>query len=78
MNCIHFHILSFFFGGIVQILIQFTQTFTQFCTAIAFYGIIDGLFLSFIVPVSCEVTNSHKLSTQASGFLFFFITIPVI
>jgi hypothetical protein len=41
------------------------------------YGLIDGLFLSFIVPISCEVTNSHTLSTQASGFLFFFIALPV-
>ena len=58
-------------------MIEFANSFTELCMIFAFYGIIDGLFLTFIVPVCCEITDSHILSNQAAGFMHFFIALPV-
>lgn len=70
--------MSFLLGGIIQFTIPLATQFYQLCVIIGFYGIVDGLFLAFIVPISCEVTNSNTLSNQAIGYFWAFIAIPSI
>jgi hypothetical protein len=74
---IYFLIIALVAGGIVQLIIPFFDNFIVFCILFSAYGIIDGIFLSFIVPISLEVAQSASLSNQVTGYFFCAISIPV-
>ena len=73
----YFHFLSFLLGGIIQILLPFASNFFWLCVEILLMGVVDGLFLSFIVPIALDVTESHALSNHAIGYFFTCTALPV-
>ena len=73
----YFHFLSFLLGGIIQILLPFASNFSWLCLEIILFGVVDGLFLSFIVPIAIDVTESHTLANHAIGYFFTCTALPV-
>jgi len=69
-NRVHYHTLVFFVYGIVQIMIPFAPNFIVFLFQMTILGIMDGVLLCFIVPISYDLTKSSKLANHASGFHF--------
>ena len=61
----------------MQVTIIYATSFIELCVIMGFYGLLDGLFLTFIVPICCEITNSIAMSNQACGLMFCIIALPV-
>ncbi len=53
--------------GIVQILIPFAMNFYVLLFQMAILGLMDGVYLCFIVPISFDVSESPLLANHAIG-----------
>ncbi len=69
--------MSFLLCGVIQIIVPSLENFIAFVIILGLYGIVDGIFLSFIVPCSLEVSQSPKLTNQSTGYFFLAGSIPV-
>ncbi|RNA11488.1 monocarboxylate transporter 10-like [Brachionus plicatilis] len=67
-NHVHYHTFVYIAYGIVQIFIPFATDYTSFMIQIVILGIIDGILLAFIVPISVDLVGSSKLGNQAIGY----------
>ena len=54
--------------GLALIGIPFSATFAHLLVLYAILGFMDGVLLSFIVPISCDLAGSSKLANQAAGY----------
>lgn len=65
--------------GIVQFMIPFASEFWILLVQMAVLGLMDGVLLCFIVPISYDLAESSKLANHAAGMIFlktfFFILI---
>ena len=75
---IYYHTLGFIIFGITQILIPWAPNFETLCVIIGIFGLADGLYFGFLVPIAYEVSESTKLANQAAGYFQTFVAIPVI
>lgn len=54
--------------GIVELTLPFAPSSTVFIVQMAILGVLDGLFLTFIVPIAYDLTeNTPELTNQAIG-----------
>lgn len=67
-NRVHYHTFAYLIYGIVQILIPFAVNFYVLIIHCTILGLMDGVILCFIVPISCDLVKSSKLSNQATGY----------
>ncbi|RNA38147.1 monocarboxylate transporter 10 [Brachionus plicatilis] len=75
---VHYHTLVFLVYGIVQITIPMARCFNELLIQLAILGLMDGVLLCFIVPISCDLAESSKLANHAAGYYHFFISLPSI
>ncbi len=45
---------------------------------IGIFGLADGIYFGFLVPIAYEVAESTKLANQAVGYFQTFVALPVI
>lgn len=67
-NRVHYHTAAYFLYGIIQISIPFASHFYVLLVMMTILGIMDGILLCFIVPITCDLVESTKLSNQAAGY----------
>lgn len=67
-NPVHYHTFVFIVYGAVQITIPFATSFYVFCIQLVILGVLDGIWLSFKVPIGCHLVGSSSLSNQATGY----------
>ena len=53
--------------GIVQFTIPYASNFNILLVQMAILGVMDGVLLCFIVPISCDLAESSKLANHAAG-----------
>jgi len=58
----------FFVYGFVQLFIPFAKDFYVFVIQLGIMGIMDGILLCFIVPISYDLVKSPSLANQATGY----------
>jgi predicted MFS family arabinose efflux permease len=66
-NRVHYHTLVFFVYGVVQLTIPLAPSFSILLIQMAILGLMDGILLCFIVPISFDVSKSSKLANHAAG-----------
>lgn len=67
-NRVHYHTFAYMIYGIAQISIPFASNFYVLVGLIIILGLMDGILLCFIVPITCDLVKSTKLSNQAAGY----------
>lgn len=67
-NPVHYHTGVWFVYGVVQISIPFATNFYIFCVQLVILGALDGIWLSFKVPIAAHLAGSSALANQASGY----------
>ncbi|CAF0889545.1 unnamed protein product [Brachionus calyciflorus] len=65
---VHYHTLVYLVYGIVQIFIPFAKDYWAFMLEIVLLGIIDGILLSFIVPIAFSLAGCSRLANQAAAY----------
>jgi hypothetical protein len=66
-NRVHYHTMVFLVYGVVQILIPYAFNFYVLLVQMAILGLMDGVYLCFIVPISFDVSESPVLANHAIG-----------
>ena len=67
-NRVHYHTIAFAFWGIVSITIPYAPNFYVFIGQHIILGLLDGIWLSFKVPIACDLVESSVLGNQAIGY----------
>ena len=67
-NRVHYHTFAYLIYGLVQISIPYANHFYILVAMMTVLGIMDGILLCFIVPITCDLVRSMKLSNQAAGY----------
>jgi MFS family permease len=67
-NPVHYHTGVWFVYGVVQMSIPFATNFYIFLVQLIILGALDGIWLSFKVPIACHLVGSSALANQASGY----------
>ena len=60
-----------------MLMIPFINQFYMLVINQAFQGIFEGIYLSFIIPIACDIAGSSQLANQAIGYYHMSISIPV-
>ena len=66
--------MVFLIYGIIQILIPLASKFYILLIQIAILGVLDGIYLCFIVPISFDLAESPKLANNAIGFFYLILS----
>ena len=66
--------MVFLIYGIVQILIPLASKFYILLIQIAILGVLDGIYLCFIVPISFDLAESPQLANNAIGFFYLILS----
>lgn len=67
-NPVHYHTFLYLVYGIVEASLPFANKFYILLIQITILGTMDGILLSFIVPICFNFVRSPKLSNQAIGY----------
>ncbi|CAF0980612.1 unnamed protein product [Brachionus calyciflorus] len=68
MAHVHYHTLVYLVYGIVQFFIPFAKEYWAFMLEIVILGLIDGILLSFIVPIAFSLAGCSRLANQAAAY----------
>ncbi|EPY78898.1 solute carrier family 16, member 10 (aromatic amino acid transporter), partial [Camelus ferus] len=69
-------VLSFFFIGLMSMMIPLCSVFGALIAVCLIMGLFDGCFISIMAPIAFELVGAQDVS-QAIGFLLGFISIPM-
>lgn len=61
-----------------QVLIPHAPNFAALAAIIGVFGLADGIYFGFLVPIAYEVAESPKLANQAAGYFQTIVALPVI
>nr|XP_033793416.1 monocarboxylate transporter 10 [Geotrypetes seraphini] len=74
---VYLQVISFFFIGLMSMMIPLCNTFGALIAVCLFMGLFDGCFICIMAPVAFELVGAKDVS-QAIGFLLGFMSIPMI
>uniref|UniRef100_A0A8D0CB28 Monocarboxylate transporter 10 n=1 Tax=Salvator merianae TaxID=96440 RepID=A0A8D0CB28_SALMN len=74
---VYLQVISFFFIGLMSMMIPLCYTFGGLIAVCLFMGLFDGCFISIMAPIAFELVGAQLVS-QAIGFLLGFMSIPMI
>jgi predicted MFS family arabinose efflux permease len=66
--------MVFLIYGIVQLLIPLANKFYILLIQIAILGVLDGIYLCFIVPISFDLAESPQLANNAIGYFYLILS----
>ncbi|XP_048209874.1 monocarboxylate transporter 10 isoform X2 [Perognathus longimembris pacificus] len=69
-------VLSFFFIGLMSMMIPLCSVFGALIAVCLIMGLFDGCFISIMAPIAFELVGAQDVS-QAIGFLLGFMSIPM-
>jgi hypothetical protein len=58
--------------------IPYAPNFTCLAVIIGIFGLADGIYFGFLVPIALEVAESSQLANQAAGYFQTIVALPVI
>ncbi len=67
-NRVHYHTFAFAIYGLVSLTIPYAPSFTVFILQLIVLGLMDGIWLSFKVPIACDLVGSPGLVNSAIGY----------
>uniref|UniRef100_A0A6J0US62 Monocarboxylate transporter 10 n=1 Tax=Pogona vitticeps TaxID=103695 RepID=A0A6J0US62_9SAUR len=73
---VYLQVISFFFIGLMSVMIPLCYTFGGLIAVCLFMGLFDGCFISIMAPIAFELVGAQYVS-QAIGFLLGFMSIPM-
>ncbi|KAM9666666.1 monocarboxylate transporter 10 isoform 2-T2 [Trichechus inunguis] len=73
---IYLQVLSFFFIGLMSVMIPLCSVFGALIAVCLIMGLFDGCFISIMAPIAFELVGAQDVS-QAIGFLLGFMSIPM-
>ncbi|XP_028903521.1 monocarboxylate transporter 10 [Ornithorhynchus anatinus] len=73
---VYLQVISFFFIGLMSMMIPLSQVFEALIGVCLFMGLFDGCFISIMAPIAFELVGAQDVS-QAIGFLLGFMSIPM-
>ncbi|XP_062980851.1 monocarboxylate transporter 10 [Elgaria multicarinata webbii] len=73
---VYLQVISFFFIGLMSMMIPLCQSFGGLIAVCLFMGLFDGCFISIMAPIAFELVGAEHVS-QAIGFLLGFMSIPM-
>nr|XP_020661015.1 monocarboxylate transporter 10 isoform X2 [Pogona vitticeps] len=73
---VYLQVISFFFIGLMSMMIPLCYTFGGLIAVCLFMGLFDGCFISIMAPIAFELVGAQYVS-QAIGFLLGFMSIPM-
>ncbi|XP_054853269.1 monocarboxylate transporter 10 [Eublepharis macularius] len=73
---IYLQVISFFFIGLMSMMIPLCYSFGSLIAVCLFMGLFDGCFISIMAPIAFELVGAQDAS-QAIGFLLGFMSIPM-
>ncbi|XP_006879099.1 PREDICTED: monocarboxylate transporter 10-like [Elephantulus edwardii] len=73
---IYLQVLSFFFIGLMSMMIPLCSVFGALIAVCLIMGLFDGCFISIMAPIAFELVGAQDVS-QAIGFLLGFMSIPM-
>ncbi|XP_008850627.1 monocarboxylate transporter 10 isoform X2 [Nannospalax galili] len=73
---VYLQILSFFFIGLMSMMIPLCSVFGALIAVCLVMGLFDGCFISIMAPIAFELVGAQDAS-QAIGFLLGFMSIPM-
>ncbi|XP_027294109.2 monocarboxylate transporter 10 isoform X1 [Cricetulus griseus] len=76
MKKVYLQVLSFFFIGLMSMMIPLCSTFGGLIAVCLIMGLFDGCFISIMAPIAFELVGPQDAS-QAIGFLLGFMSIPM-
>ncbi|XP_029451116.1 monocarboxylate transporter 10 [Rhinatrema bivittatum] len=76
-NKVYLQVISFFFIGLMSMMIPLCKTFGALIVVCLFMGLFDGCFICIMAPIAFELVGAKNVS-QAIGFLLGFMSIPMI
>ncbi|XP_030055074.1 monocarboxylate transporter 10 [Microcaecilia unicolor] len=74
---VYLQVISFFFIGLMSMMIPLCKTFGALIAVCLFMGLFDGCFICIMAPIAFELVGAKNVS-QAIGFLLGFMSIPMI
>lgn len=77
-NPVHYHTGVFVIYGVVQITIPYATSFYWFMLQLIILGALDGIWLSFKVPISRHLVGCPSLSNQGTGYYHTAMTLTVV
>ncbi|XP_051031512.1 monocarboxylate transporter 10 [Phodopus roborovskii] len=76
MKKVYLQVLSFFFIGLMSMMIPLCNAFVGLIAVCLIMGLFDGCFISIMAPIAFELVGPQDAS-QAIGFLLGFMSIPM-
>ncbi|KAH0622222.1 hypothetical protein JD844_024338, partial [Phrynosoma platyrhinos] len=73
---VYLQVISFFFIGLMSMMIPLCYTFGGLIAVCLFMGLFDGCFISIMAPIAFELVGAQYVS-QAIGFLLGFMSVPM-
>ncbi|XP_077018785.1 monocarboxylate transporter 10 [Tamandua tetradactyla] len=73
---IYLQVLSFFFIGLMSMMIPLCSVFGALIAVCLVMGLFDGCFISIMAPIAFELVGAQDVS-QAIGFLLGFMSVPM-
>ncbi|XP_004580557.1 monocarboxylate transporter 10 isoform X1 [Ochotona princeps] len=73
---VYLQVLSFFFIGLMSIMIPLCNVFGGLIAVCLIMGLFDGCFISIMAPIAFELVGARDVS-QAIGFLLGFMSVPM-
>ncbi|KAG9493378.1 hypothetical protein GDO78_001342 [Eleutherodactylus coqui] len=73
---VYLQVISFFFIGLMSMMIPVCHTFGGLIAVCLFMGLFDGCFICIMAPIAFELVGPENVS-QAIGFLLGFMSIPM-
>ncbi|KAM8952432.1 monocarboxylate transporter 10 [Pelodytes ibericus] len=74
---VYLQVISFFFIGLMSMMIPVCHNFTGLIVVCLFMGLFDGCFICIMAPIAFELVGAENVS-PAIGFLLGFMSVPMI